>query len=89
MIKKIISGGQTGVDQAALDTARKLKIPHIVMNKKPSMTRSEILLPYFGVQEKQLGYTLVILYGAHSMRSEKPDLQTFSNFIANGEAILP
>ena len=27
MIKKIISGGQTGVDQAALDTAIKLKIP--------------------------------------------------------------
>ena len=28
MIKKIISGGQTGADQAALDTAIKLKIPH-------------------------------------------------------------
>jgi len=28
MIKKIISGGQTGVDRAALDTAIKLGIPH-------------------------------------------------------------
>jgi len=28
MIKKIISGGQTGADQAALDTAIKLDIPH-------------------------------------------------------------
>jgi len=28
MIKKIISGGQTGVDQAALDVAIKLDIPH-------------------------------------------------------------
>jgi hypothetical protein len=28
MIKKIISGGQTGVDRAALDVAIKLKIPH-------------------------------------------------------------
>jgi hypothetical protein len=28
MIKKIISGGQTGADRAALDVATKLKIPH-------------------------------------------------------------
>jgi len=28
MIKKIISGGQTGVNQAALDAARKLNIAH-------------------------------------------------------------
>ena len=28
MIEKIISGGQTGADRAALDTAIKLKIPH-------------------------------------------------------------
>lgn len=28
MIKKIISGGQTGVDRAALDVAIKLNIPH-------------------------------------------------------------
>ncbi len=28
MIKKIISGGQTGADQAALDAAMKLDIPH-------------------------------------------------------------
>jgi hypothetical protein len=28
MIKKIISGGQTGADQAALDAAIKLDIPH-------------------------------------------------------------
>ena len=28
MIKKILSGGQTGADQAALDTAIKLDIPH-------------------------------------------------------------
>jgi hypothetical protein len=28
MIKKIISGGQTGADRAALDTAIKLGIPH-------------------------------------------------------------
>ncbi|KKL12839.1 hypothetical protein LCGC14_2531730, partial [marine sediment metagenome] len=28
MIKKIISGGQTGADQAALDAAIRLGIPH-------------------------------------------------------------
>ena len=28
MIEKIISGGQTGTDQAALDAAIKLGIPH-------------------------------------------------------------
>ena len=28
MIQKIISGGQTGADQAALDVAIKLEIPH-------------------------------------------------------------
>ena len=28
MVKKIISGGQTGADRAALDFARKHKIPH-------------------------------------------------------------
>jgi len=28
MIKKIISGGQTGADRAALDVAIKLGIPH-------------------------------------------------------------
>jgi len=28
MIQKIISGGQTGADQAALDVAIKLDIPH-------------------------------------------------------------
>ena len=28
MIEKIISGGQTGADQAALDAAIKLGIPH-------------------------------------------------------------
>lgn len=28
MIKKIISGGQTGADRAALEVARKFKIPH-------------------------------------------------------------
>ena len=28
MIKKIISGGQTGADRTALDAAIKLKIPH-------------------------------------------------------------
>jgi hypothetical protein len=28
MIKKIISGGQTGTDRAALDVALKFKIPH-------------------------------------------------------------
>jgi hypothetical protein len=28
MIEKIISGGQTGADRAALDVATKLSIPH-------------------------------------------------------------
>ena len=28
MIEKIVSGGQTGVDQAALEVAIKLNIPH-------------------------------------------------------------
>ena len=29
MIKKIISGGQTGADRAALDVATQFKIPHV------------------------------------------------------------
>lgn len=28
MITKVVSGGQTGIDRAALDVARKLEIPH-------------------------------------------------------------
>ena len=39
MIEKNISGGQTGADQAALDVAIKLDIPHGGWIKKYNLTR--------------------------------------------------
>jgi hypothetical protein len=51
MIKKIISGGQTGVDQAALDTAIKLKIPHGGWIPKGRMTEDGPLPEKYQLQE--------------------------------------
>jgi hypothetical protein len=52
MIKKIISGGQTGADRAALDTAIKLGIHHggwiskgrkaEALSNEPSMTSNDL-----------------------------------------------
>jgi hypothetical protein len=51
MIKKIISGGQTGVDQAALDTAIKLKIPHGGWIPKGRLTEKGPLPGKYQLQE--------------------------------------
>jgi hypothetical protein len=48
MIKKIISGGQTGADQAGLDVAVELNIPHggwIPKGRNPSTGEDMILAP--------------------------------------------
>ena len=51
MIKKIISGGQTGADQAALDTAIKLDIPHGGWIPKGRKTESGPLPGKYQLQE--------------------------------------
>jgi hypothetical protein len=51
MIKKIISGGQTGADQAALDTAIKLDIPHGGWVPKGRLTEDGPLPGKYHLQE--------------------------------------
>jgi hypothetical protein len=51
MIKKIVSGGQTGADRAALDTAIKLKIPHGGWIPKGRITEKGPLPDKYQLQE--------------------------------------
>ncbi len=51
MIKKIISGGQPGVEIAALDAAIKLKIPHSGWTYKSRRTEEGILPDKYNVKE--------------------------------------
>ncbi len=51
MIKKIISGGQTGADQAALDVAIKLDIPHGGWITKGRLTEDGPLPDKYNLQE--------------------------------------
>ena len=51
MIKKIISGGQTGADQAALDAAIKAKIPHGGWIPQGRLTESGRLPVRYHLQE--------------------------------------
>ena len=51
MVTKIISGGQTGVDQAALDTAIKLNIPHGGWIPKGRKTEDGVLPEKYQLQE--------------------------------------
>jgi hypothetical protein len=51
MIKKIISGGQTGVDRAALDVAIKLAIPHGGWIPQGRLTENGPLPPEYRLQE--------------------------------------
>lgn len=51
MVKKIISGGQTGADQAALDVALKLGIPHGGWIPKGRMTENGPLEDKYQLQE--------------------------------------
>lgn len=53
MIKKIVSGGQTGVDRAALDTALKLGIAHGGWIPRGRRTESGILPAKYRLQETQ------------------------------------
>ena len=51
MIQKIISGGQTGVDRAALDAAIKLTIPHGGWIPQGRLTENGPLSPEYQLQE--------------------------------------
>jgi hypothetical protein len=51
MLKKIISGGQTGVDQAALDVAIRLGISHGGWIPKGRLTEDGPLPPHYQLQE--------------------------------------
>ena len=51
MIKKIISGGQTGADQAALDTAVKWNVPHGGWVPKGRLTEAGRLPDKYNMQE--------------------------------------
>ena len=58
MIKKIISGGQTGADLAALDTAIKLRIPHggwipkdRITEEGPLPDKYQLVITLFYLQE--------------------------------------
>ena len=51
MIKKIVSGGQTGADQAALDTAIKWKIPHGGWIPKGRLTEAGTLSNKYQLKE--------------------------------------
>ena len=51
MIKKIISGGQTGVDRAALDVAIKLAIPHGGWIPRGRLTENGPLPPEYRLKE--------------------------------------
>lgn len=51
MIKKIVSGGQTGADQAALDVAIELDIPHSGWIPKGRKTEAGILPDKYQLQE--------------------------------------
>ena len=63
MIKKIISGGQPGVERAALDAAIKLNIPHSGWTYKTRRTEEGILPDKYNVKESQ--------YSSFSERIEK------------------
>ena len=51
MIKKIISGGQTGADRAALDVALKIGIPHSGWIPKGSVTDNGPLPDIYRLRE--------------------------------------
>ena len=58
MVKKIISGGQTGVDRAALDAAIKLMIPHGGWIPLGRLTEDGPLPPEYHLEETDsVGYT--------------------------------
>jgi hypothetical protein len=51
IIKKIISGGQTGVDRAALDVAILLNIPHGGWCPKSRKAEDGVISPYYNLKE--------------------------------------
>jgi predicted Rossmann-fold nucleotide-binding protein len=51
LLKKIISGGQTGVDRAALDVAMRLGIAHGGWIPKGRLTEAGPLPPHYQLQE--------------------------------------
>jgi hypothetical protein len=67
MIKKIISGGQTGADQAALDTAIELGIPHGGWIPKGRITEADPL-----PRNTSFGRRLFQLSHTHSAKLHRP-----------------
>jgi len=63
MLTKIISGGQTGADSAALDVAIELDIPHIGWIPKGRKTEDGILPEYTATRadEKIFSQSLYLL----------------------------
>ena len=59
MIKKIISGGQTGADRAALDVAIKLNIPHGGWVPKGRLAEDGPIDPKYQLQEMPTAATLL------------------------------
>ena len=51
MLKKIISGGQTGVDRAALDVAMRLRIAHAGWIPKGRLAEDGALPPHYQMQQ--------------------------------------
>ena len=51
MLRKIISGGQTGVDRAALDVAMRLGMPHGGWIPKGRLTEEGPLPPHYQLEE--------------------------------------
>lgn len=51
MIRKIVSGGQTGVDRAALDTAISKKIPHGGWCPKGRKAEDGVISPHYQLTE--------------------------------------
>lgn len=54
-VKKIVSGGQTGVDRAALDTAIELKIPHGGWCPKGRIAEDGTLIEKYLLRETETG----------------------------------
>ena len=69
MVNKIISGGQTGADQAALDVAIKLGIPHGGWIPKGRKTESGPLPDKYLLQEMP--------NGSYAKRTEKNVIKSF------------
>ena len=72
MITKIISGGQTGADQAALDAAIEMGIPHGGWIPRGRLTESGPLPQRYNLQEMPTGDYLSRNTSARTPNSSRP-----------------